>query len=377
MLRHIFAGALLMMSAPAFAQEAPATIAAVDYSDQASWLCLPGRADACGTPLPTTALNTNGYGSVGESRAVADAPVDCFYVYPTVSRDAALNSDMIPGAEEQTTAAVQFARFSSVCRPFAPLYRQMTLAALAASFQGQDLTASLATAYGDVLAAWREYLRTHNRGRPFVLVGHSQGSLHLIRLLAEEIEGSPAAANMLSAMLIGFNVEVPEGQIVGGTFRNTPLCTRFGETGCVVTYVSYRATNPPPPGAMLGRTARPGMTVACTNPARLLKRSAELDSYWFTSAPAASTGAIIWSSQGAPPTPFVRTEGLISGACVNRGQAGYLSVIVNADPADARTDRIPGDVANLPGWGLHLADMNLAQGDLIELVEAQARAFRR
>ena len=62
---------------------------------------------------------------------------------------------------------------------------------------------------------------------------------------------------MLSALLIGFNVEVPEGQVVGGTFRTTPLCTRAGQTGCVITYVSFRADAPPPAGALFGRAAAP------------------------------------------------------------------------------------------------------------------------
>ncbi len=67
---------------------------------------------------------------------------------------------------------------------------------------------------------------------------------------------------------------------------------------------------------------------------------------------------------------------MVSAACVNKGPLGYLSVTVNADPADARTDQIPGDVTLggriAPGWGLHLADMNLAMGNLVALIEAQA-----
>jgi hypothetical protein len=97
--------------------------------------------------------------------------------------------------------------------------------------------------------------------------------------------------------------------------------------------------------------------------------------------PAQGQEPIAWSSEGAPPTPYVRTEGLVSAACVNRGRFGYLSVMVNADPADPRTDRIPGDVALMgrlaPGWGMHVGDVPLAQGNLIRLVEEQARAFRR
>jgi hypothetical protein len=237
-------------------------------------------------------------------------------------------------------------------------------------------------AYADVLAAWRAYLSQQNNGRRFVLVGHSQGTIMLSQLLAREIEGTPTAKRMLSALLIGYNVEVPEGKLIGGTFKQTPLCSRTGETGCVITYVSFRATNPPPPGALFGHAVTPGMTVACTNPARLQRGTAPLDSYWYAGPSSAGAASpVTWSSQGTPPTPFLRTDGLASATCVHRGRTGYLSVTVNSDPADARTDQIPGDVAVagkvIPGWGLHLADMNLAQGDLIALVEAQAEAFRR
>ena len=381
MIRTMLTGLALALAAPAAAQEAPA---AADYTQESAWLCLPGRDDACSKPLPTAALNANGFGSVGQALPARDPKVDCFYVYPTVSRDPGDNSDLTAGMEEQATAAVQFARFAGTCRTFAPLYRQATLTALLrqARGEGQRTAQSLATAYGDVVAAWREYLNTHNKGRPFVLVGHSQGTIHLSQLLAREIEGKPEAKRMLSALLIGFNVEVPEGKLVGGTFRETPLCTRVGETGCVVSYVSFRATNPPPSVSLFGRSPRPGMTVACTNPARLAKGSVPLDSYWYAGPSVTSTpSAIQWSSQGTPPTPFLRTEGLASAACVNRGNGGYLSVMVNADPADARTDQIPGDVVidgrPQAGWGLHLADMNLGMGDLIALVEAQAASYRR
>ncbi|HEX9932679.1 MAG TPA: DUF3089 domain-containing protein [Allosphingosinicella sp.] len=374
---------LALAAAPAAAQEPAAAAAAPDYANEASWLCLPGRNDVCAQPLPTTALNANGYGSTGAVRPASDAALDCFYVYPTVSRDPGANSDLQAGPEEIAVASVQFARFGSVCRTFAPLYRQATLTALLGSMAGTGNPArSLGLAYHDVVAAWRHYLQHHNQGRPFVLIGHSQGTIHLSQLLAREIEGRPEAARMLSALLIGFNVEVPEGRDVGGTFQQTPLCRSSGQTGCVVTYVSFRATNPPPPGGLFGRAARPGMTVACTNPAALSGGSARLDSYWYAGPSVTATqNPIQWSSEGAAPTLFLRTEGLASAACVNRGPVGYLSVLVDADPADPRTDRIPGDVVigggAQPGWGLHLADMNLAMGDLLALVEAQAAAARR
>jgi hypothetical protein len=366
---------LALPAAPAAADDGP------DYERDSAWLCLPGRADTCGGPLATTALNANGYGSTGQVLPEKEAKVDCFYVYPTVSRDAALNSDLAPGLEENATAAVQLARFASVCRTFAPIYRQVTTTALPRAFAGEDLRPNFATAYGDVLAAWKDYLARRNQGRRFVLIGHSQGSIHLLKLLQEEIEGKPIAKKMLSAILLGWSVEVPAGKLVGGSLKRTPLCTRVGQTGCVITYMSFRASTPPPPSSFLGRAATPGMTAGCTNPGALRGGPARLDSYWFSMSPV-PPGAqpVAWSSQGVPPTPFLRTEGLVTAECRHDGQAGYLAVTENADPADARTDRIPGDVyigGKLnPGWGLHLVDMNVAQGDLIRLVEAQAAKRR-
>jgi hypothetical protein len=373
------AASALLLAAPAFAQ-APA--AAPDYSRDSAWLCLPGRADACGRPLATTALNANGYGSTGQVVAERNPGIDCFYVYPTVSRDPGLNSDLAPGMEENGTAMVQLARFGSVCRTFAPIYRQVTATALPRAFAGEDVRPNFATAYADVLAAWKDFLARRNQGRPFVLIGHSQGSIHLLKLLQEEIEGKPVAKKMLSAILLGWAVEVPEGKLVGGSLKSTPLCTRMGQTGCVITYMSFRASAPPRAGSFLGRAARPGMTAGCTNPAALRGGRATLDSYWFAmSPPAPGATPVAWSSQGPPPTPFLRTEGLVTAECRHNGQSGYLAVTENADPKDARTDRIPGDVYIAgklnPGWGLHLVDMNLAQGDLIRLVEAQAAGRRR
>lgn len=385
MKRMILAAALL--ATPVLSQTPPAATPAApvgvpaDYTSDANWLCLPGRADVCGRPLRTVELAPAGYGAIGESRPAADPPLDCFYVYPTVSNDPGINSDLTPGLEEEGAAAVQFARFSTVCRPFAPIYRQITLTALRRRLQGQEVSAEARDiAYADVLAAWREFLAHRNRGRPFVLIGHSQGSLILAALIAQEIDGKPLAGRLVSAILPGLNVEVPQGRTVGGTFRHLPICTRAGESGCIVSYVSFRDTAPPPENAFFGQAQGPGMTVACVNPAALGSGAAvPLDSYWYSSV--FRPMSIRWSSEGPPPAPFLHTTDLVTGACVNRGRTGYLSVHVNANPADRRTDEIPGDVATLgtplPTWGIHIVDVNVAQGDLIRLVAAQGNAWGR
>ena len=368
-------------AAPASAQPAPLS-PAPDYAQQSAWLCLPGRRDLCAQPLPTAALNPNGYGSNGLSTVAKDPPVDCFYLYPTVSRDDGLNSDLIVSPAERSAVERQFARFASVCRTFAPVYRQMTVSAVAAHGLGADIGPEAVVAYNDVANAWRTYMRNSNQGRPFVLIGHSQGSAMLIELIKREIEGKPIARQMLRAIVPGFNVLVPQGRRLGGTFRLTPICASPDETGCVMSWVSYRERNIPPEGAMFGWAAQPGMTVACTNPARPGSTDWHpFDSYWNVRTDSGAPGGPIrWSTDGPPPTPYLRTEGLVSGRCVNSGQRGYLVVRTNADPKDKRTDRIGGEVGvlgfYLPGWGMHQSDLAIAQGDLIRTV-AELGQLRR
>lgn len=375
-MRHssMLAALALAAATPANAQ-ASAAPTAPDYSKDVDWLCLPGRSDVCSSPLATTALNPNGYGSTGKSSIASEPPLDCFYVYPTVSRDQGMNSDLEVGPEERGAAESQFARFASVCRPFAPVYRQMTLAAVAAYSTGGDISSAAALAYRDVVASWHNYLATKNNGRPYVLVGHSQGSLMLQMLIAEEIETNPTvAARMKLAILPGFNVIVPQGKLVGGTFKKTPLCSHSGETGCVISYVSFREKNVPPAGAMFGIADRPGMTVGCVNPARPGATDwVPLDSYWYArSSLPVPGGPISWSTQGSPPSPYLHTEGLVSAKCVSDGQRGYLWIRTNHKPGEKWTDHIGGEVGLfgmfLPGWGMHLSDLFEAQGDLVRQV---------
>ena len=367
----------MMLADPSLAQTP--TPAAPDYSNNADWLCLPGRADVCSAPLETTQLGLNGYGSTSKSTVAKDPPIDCFYVYPTVSRDPGMNSDLNV-FEEKGAVATQFARFASVCRTFAPIYRQMTVGAVAAYAAGSDISAATDLAYRDVAAAWRNYLATRNRGRVFVLIGHSQGSLMLQQLIAREIEINPTvAARMKLAIIPGYNVLVPQGKLVGGTFKSTPLCSRPGETDCVIAYSSFREKNVPPANALFGIADQPGMTVGCVNPARPGSTEWEpLDSYWYArSSLPVPGGPITWSSEGPPPSPYLHTHGLVSAKCVNDGQRGYLSIRTNHKLGEKWTDRIGGEVGLfgmfLPGWGMHIADVEEAQGDLIRLVANAVR----
>lgn len=357
---------------------AAAANAPIDYKDGANWLCRPGRTDACSVPLDATSVDEQGKLTPVKYAAAKSPAIDCFYVYPTVSNDQTPNSDMIPNDEERRVIALQFARFGSVCRTFAPMYRQVTLTALRKTMLGQQSGADGPLAYGDVRAAFQDFLARDNGGRPFVLIGHSQGSRMLNQLIRDEIDGKPIQGRMLSAMLIGFNTIVPKGGVVGGDFKSVPLCRKAGQTGCVISYVSFRSDSPPPANSRFGKTSDPATEVACTNPAALAGGSAGLDLVMPTRGVSQSSSAQApWVKDGpAIATDFVKAPGLLGAECKTGDQGSYLAVTVNAKPDDPRTDTISGDVVVggnvLKDWGLHLIDVNIAQGDLIRLVEAQA-----
>ncbi len=376
---------LLSSTTPTAAQTAPAETRN-DYSKPETWLCWPGRADACA--IDNTATIVKADGSMTKETWAADpkAPVDCFYVYPTVSLDKGVVSDMNAGPEERRVVEQQLARFGSKCRVYAPLYRQFTLTALrtaAAPGATPPSTPRPQTGYNDVVDAWNYYLQHENKGRGVVLIGHSQGSGVLTQLIAKEIDGKPVQKQLVSALLLGTNLPVDAGKDTG-TFKSIPLCKSPDQTGCAVAYASFRDNVPPPANSRFGKPREPGSTMqaACVNPAALGGGKGELKAYL-------SSGSMIAAESAAPPrwtsdgkkvdTPFVAVPGLLTAECVSANGVNYLAVHVNADPNDPRTDDIAGDVvaggAVQKDWGLHLIDVNLAMGNLVDLVGAQSQAY--
>lgn len=374
--------AMLTMAASACAQTAPAPTTPNDYAKPDSWLCLPGRQDACATDQTTTIVEADGKTSVETFKAAAAPAYDCFYVYPTVSTDSGGNSDMVIDEAERRVVDQQLARFASKCRVFAPMYRQVTLAALRAVMLGRPSPGDADLAYGDVRDAWRWYLANENMGRGVVLIGHSQGSRILLNLLKNEIDGQPAQQRMISALVLGMNTPVD----ASGKYGSIPLCAKADEAGCLVTYVSFRATSPPPANSRFGKTDAEGRRAGCVNPAALLagkdsSQEATLHAYLSSKGFGAVAGQAPkpFAKDLTVSTPFVSLPGLLSARCVSDGDFTYLSVKVNADPADPRADDIGGDIAVagvvLKDWGLHLIDVNLAMGDLVALVDRQAAAY--
>lgn len=185
-----------------------------DYSEGSAWLAWPGR-NGLERSVPP-----------GE-RAVeeAKAPADVFFIHPTTYlKDDRWNVPI--EAPTELGAAVllnQASAFNGCCRIYAPRYRQATLAGL-----GNDGAVDLA--YGDIRRAFLYYLAHENHGRPFILASHSQGTLHLVRLLQDEIIGTPLQKRMVAAYAIG--AYVPDTLAKLGL----PICEAAQQTGCVLSW---------------------------------------------------------------------------------------------------------------------------------------------
>jgi hypothetical protein len=355
---------------PAASDGGPAAYTSAVYSDATHWLCLPGKTgDVCHDNLDATVVLADGT-TRAEPHVVATKPaIDCFYVYPTISTDLSPNSDLSPGVAEINVTKEQAARLTSVCDVYAPVYRQVTLGSLFRTLPAEAGAADRELPYSDVLDAWKHYLAHYNHGRPFVLAGHSQGSGVLRRLIQEQIEGDDALrGRLVSALLIGGGVAVPDGQDVGLDFKKVPVCHKPSDTGCVVAYSSFRATAPPPADTLFGKPRTGAGVAVCSNPAALGGGPATLKPYFRV-----ADGLITLSGLAAVPTPFVTLPDFVRGECVARGGLNYMEITLLSKATDQRPKDVTGDIT--PPWGLHLIDMHLAMGDFETLVQAQAKAF--
>ena len=326
------------------------------------WVCRPGPVDnPCVRGLDAELLPIAG-GSRAQRFVPAEYPaVDCFYVYPTVSDAPGANAPRRSTARIEATVRAQAGRFAETCRLYAPVYRQAT----AASLRSGDYFAPevLELVDRDVRSAWHDYLNEDNDGRGVVLIGHSQGSMALQRLLGSEITQHPEQrARIVSALLIGGNVPA------GTTENGLVPCESPGQLGCVVAYSAF--ATPPPSTAFFGRS---GVGPAlCTDPTLLTDGPAGALHPYLPTEQLTGAGGLSGTGQAWPGVraDFIGYPGSLTARCRTADGFSWLDV----DAVDrARTP--PLDQPLGPQWGLHVADVNLALGDLVEVVRLQGEAW--
>ncbi len=203
------------------------TVTAPDYSQLSNWAAHPWKWDPSDSIPRPLRLNT-----------ATDSAADVFFIHPTsfLAEDrpewnAAINDEALNQKTDYSSILYQASAFHDHTRVFAPRYRQ----AHYRSFFTDDHEAAARafdTAYADVKRAFLQYL-TLNAHRPLIIAAHSQGTLHAVRLLKEFFDGNPLAEQLVAAYLIG--MPVPEK-----TFTSIPVCTDSTQTGCYVSWRTYR-----------------------------------------------------------------------------------------------------------------------------------------
>jgi hypothetical protein len=356
-------------SSPRAARSNPTTTAAQPATtalatpDRQVWLCKPGpAANPCRADMSATAVAKDATSSVEHAQPAADPKVDCFYVYPTVSNQPTPNANLKIDPAEIGVAIAQASRFSQVCHVYAPMYRQVTVFGLV-----EPGKVNPALPYADVVNAWHDYLTRYNHGRGVVLIGHSQGAFILEQLIARQIENNPSVrSRLVSAILLGGNVTVKDGSNVGGTFHHVPTCGSERDVGCVIAYSSF--DKPPPSQSLFGRTRRAGQHVVCTNPAALGGGTATLDSYF----PSRRLGGPVnFTLTPLASTPWLRFPTGLAGECKQENGASVLHI---TDTRTRPNGLLLRDSLG-PTWGLHIYDVNLTLGNLVDVVRAQSGAF--
>jgi len=228
------------------------------YGDPKMWIARPDKPGNPGLWSP------NGY----EAAATPEAAV--FFIHPTSYLARANWNAPLDDQESKNRAAFftkgQASVFNEVGAIWAPRYRQAAFGAFLTD--KPEATKAIDLAYRDVLLAFDQFLAQAG-DRPIILAGHSQGSMHLVRLLHDRIAGTALAKRIVAAYVVGW----PVSRTADLPALGLPECTAADQAGCILSWQSY--AEPAEPAAMLDRfdgtiglagIPRKGSAMICTNP---------------------------------------------------------------------------------------------------------------
>jgi len=318
---------------------------APDYARPAAWL---SRPDLPHDPARWTPIGV---------RAAASPAVAVFYISPTtyLRRDRwnAPPDDREANARLRLFASSQASAFNGMGAIWAPRYRQATMGAFLTD--KADARHAIDLAYGDVARAFDAFLAQIPASRPILLAGHSQGAMHLTRLLHDRIAGTPLASRIVAAYIVGWPVSIGADLPALGL----PACETPGQPGCILSWQSF--AEPFDPHAVrevydagTGLTGRPrrGTAILCVNPLTGAPGTAALRS--------ANLGTLV-------PTADLTDAHILRAAVPARCDAsGFL--LIGAPPDGFGTYVMPGN-------NFHVFDYALFWANIRADAEARARAF--
>jgi hypothetical protein len=212
-----------------------------DYNKDYFWIAHPDKADS--SDLIPALVDTQ--------NDLSDKPVDVFFIHSTgYVGPGGWNSTMaIENSEAQSSEYMLSSMasiFNACCEIYAPHYREAHLQAFLAG-DDPNAFAALDLAYSDVEQAFSYFLDHLNQGRPFIIVSHSQGTTHALRLIAQHIDNKQLAKRMVAAYTLGYWLPM---DMFARTFETIKPCEAPQQTGCIVSFDTYgeggyRSGSPP------------------------------------------------------------------------------------------------------------------------------------
>jgi hypothetical protein len=340
-----FGGGVLLRSAtPKGHFEAPPPRSGPDYSQSASWIARPNIPHNAAGWLPDGVART------------APGKAAVFYIHPTTYlRSDRWNAPIYEpesGSRDELFVQSQASAFNGTGEVWAPRYRQAAYGAFL--LKSDDAQEALDLAYGDVSAAFDEFLKHVGARQPIILAGHSQGALHLIHLLRDR--KAVLKDRLVAAYVAGWPIDVSADLPALGI----PACGAPAQTGCVLSWMTFG--DPPNPWLILeewqetkgysGQQRRKA-DILCVNPITGTQDGA--------APPSANPGTLI-------PSRDFTTASLARGAVGAHCDKGLLIV--------------DGDVPALgpfvlPGNNYHVFDYALFWGAIRRDAERRLAAWQR
>ncbi|MEO8619402.1 MAG: DUF3089 domain-containing protein [Sphingomicrobium sp.] len=324
---------LISQATPKGHFEAPAPTSGPDYAKADSWIAKPGKADDPTLWVPEGAV-----------LALRPTRASLFYVHPTTYlKSDRWNAPLVAGDDidgrTELFVRSQASAFNEVATIWAPRYRQAAFGAFL--LKSEDATKALDFAYADVLEAFDAFITEAPKDRPIILAGHSQGSLHLLRLLADrkKILSGRLVVAYLGGWPVGRSADLPATGLAP--------CAVPNQTACVMSWQSFKdpANTDLVTDAWVGSTGLTGARrqrddMICTNPI-----SGKTEG---RAAPTENPGTLV-------PTPDLSSASLQKGLVGARCEQGFLMV--------------DGAIPNLgpfvmPGNNYHVYDYALFWGAL-------------
>jgi len=206
-------------------------VAPPNYSDRVYWAAHPSKADPADLiPEGVEVLYQQG-----------EAPVDVFFIHPTgyLSGESWTSPMKLDSATEENTQWMmgnQASAFNGCCNVYAPRYRQASIFSYLVDTSTREQV--LGFAYEDVADAFDYYIEHYNKGKPFLIASHSQGSHHGHRLLREKLDGTSLADRMVAAYMIG-SVGYSYSESYFNALETITPCESPAQTGCVIHWDTY------------------------------------------------------------------------------------------------------------------------------------------